>query len=112
QSMFPGWSVSSEPLWGDPAKLLLKTIEVRDPDLVVMGSHGRSTPARLLLGSVSAEIVHHAPCSVRVVREAAAKTHGPIRILIATDGSKSAQTCVDTVAGRSWPADTEAQVFA
>jgi hypothetical protein len=44
QSAFPGWSVSSEPLWGDPAKMLLKTIDVWKPDLVVVGSHGRSVP--------------------------------------------------------------------
>src|SRR5678816_1084093 len=87
QSIFPGWSVSSEPLWGDPAKMLLKTIDVWKPDIVVIGSHGRSIAGRLLLGSVSTELVHHAPCSVRVVR-GAAKTEGPIRVLIATDGSE------------------------
>src|SRR5688572_27695928 len=80
QTNLPGWSVSSEPLWGDPAKMLLKTIDVWKPELVVVGSHGRSVPAKVLLGSVSTELVHHAPCSVRVVRRPA-KTQGPIRVL-------------------------------
>jgi len=111
QSAFPGWSVSSEPLWGDPAKMLLKTIDVWKPDLVVVGSHGRSVPARLLLGSVSIELVHHAPCSVRVVR-GPVKGEGPIRVLIATDGSEQAEACVDAVARRSWPDGTEARVLA
>ena len=110
QSIFPGWSVSSEPLWGDPAKMLLKTIDVWKPDIVVIGSHGRSIAGRLLLGSVSTELVHHAPCSVRVVR-GAAKTEGPIRVLIATDGSDQGEACVEAVARRSWPDGTQARVF-
>jgi nucleotide-binding universal stress UspA family protein len=111
QSAFPGWSVSSEPLWGDPAKMLLKTIDVWKPDLVVIGSHGRSIAVRLLLGSVSTELVHHAPCSVRVVR-GPAKGEGPIRVLIATDGSEQAEACVDAVARRSWPHGTQVRVLA
>jgi nucleotide-binding universal stress UspA family protein len=110
QSMFPEWSVSSEALWGDVGKMLLMTTSVWKPDLVVVGSHGRSLPARLLLGSVSAELVHHAACSVRVVRSPA-KIEGPIRILIATDGSEQADTAVACVARRSWPDGTRARVL-
>lgn len=109
QSQFPAWSVSSEALWGDPAKTLLKTIEVWKPNLVVIGSHGRSAPARLFLGSVSTELLHHAPCSARVVR-GPAKTKGAVRILIATDGSVDAQVCTDAVARRFWPEGTRARV--
>jgi nucleotide-binding universal stress UspA family protein len=111
QSDFPGWSVSSEALWGDPAKMLLKTIDVWKPDLVVIGSHGRSVAARLLLGSVSNELVHHAPCSVRVVR-GPAKAESPIRVLVATDGSEQAEACVEAVARRSWPDGTQARILA
>jgi nucleotide-binding universal stress UspA family protein len=40
------------------------------PDLLVVGSRGLSATKRLLLGSVSEALVHHAPCPVLVDRPA------------------------------------------
>ena len=37
-------------------------------DVIVVGSHGRGAIERLLLGSVSDQIVRHAPCPVLVIR--------------------------------------------
>lgn len=51
---------------GSPAKVLLDAAE--DADLVVVGSRGLGGFAGLLLGSVSAHLVHHCPCTVVVVR--------------------------------------------
>jgi nucleotide-binding universal stress UspA family protein len=110
-ALFPEWCVTSEPLWGDAANTLLKVIGVWKPDLVVVGSHGRSAPARLILGSVSSELAHHAPCSVRIVRSVA-KAEGPIRIIVATDGSAEGEAAVDSVGRRSWPDGTKARVLA
>jgi nucleotide-binding universal stress UspA family protein len=37
-------------------------------DLIVIGTHGRTGLARILLGSVAEQVIRHAPCSVLVVR--------------------------------------------
>ena len=37
-------------------------------DLIVMGTHGRSGLARVLLGSVAEQVIRHAPCSVLAAR--------------------------------------------
>ena len=37
-------------------------------DVIVVGSHGRGAIERILLGSVSEQIVRHAPCPVLVIR--------------------------------------------
>ena len=60
--------VSTEILFGSPDSRIVETAEAMPADLIVMGSHGYNRWERLLLGSVSHSVVHHAPCSVLVVR--------------------------------------------
>ena len=61
-------TVTSEVLFGSPESRIVETAEATHPDLIVLGSHGYSRWERLLLGSVSDSVVHHAPCSVLIVR--------------------------------------------
>lgn len=51
---------------GDPAEVL--EAESASADLLVVGSHGRSGLASVLLGSVTRHVVDHAPCAVVVVK--------------------------------------------
>ena len=61
-------TVSTDVLFGSPDSRIVETAETWGADLIVVGSHGYSRWERLLLGSVSDSVVHHAPCSVLVVR--------------------------------------------
>ena len=69
-SLFEGknLAISSEVLFGSPESRIVETAEAIHPDIIVLGSHGYSRWERLLLGSVSDSVVHHAPCSVLIVR--------------------------------------------
>ncbi|MBS4730467.1 universal stress protein [Mycobacterium sp. SM1] len=59
-------------------------------DMVVVGSRGQGAVKRVLLGSVSTGLVHHAHCPVAVIRdEAAAPPHGPV--LVGIDGSPASE---------------------
>lgn len=64
----PGFSVTTDILFGSPDSRIVETAEEWEADLIVVGSHGYSRWERLLLGSVSDSVVHHSPCSVWVVR--------------------------------------------
>lgn len=63
-----GVTVTSEVEFGSPDSRIVETAEERGTDLIVIGSHGYNRWERLLLGSVSNSVVHHAHCSVMVVR--------------------------------------------
>jgi nucleotide-binding universal stress UspA family protein len=111
RSSFPQWAVSLEALWGDPAKMILQTSGWWHPDLIVVGSHGRTRIRRLFLGSVSSDLVHNAACSVRVARASGSfLSRSPIRIIIGNDGSCEADAVIRSVAARSWPDQTEAKI--
>ncbi len=56
-------------LEGNPADEIVKTAEKEKVDVIVMGT-GKSIVDKHLLGSVSEKVVHHAPCTIHLVRTA------------------------------------------
>jgi nucleotide-binding universal stress UspA family protein len=53
---------------GNPADVIVQEAEESKADLVVVGARGLGAVKRIALGSVSTNVVHHAPCDVLVVR--------------------------------------------
>jgi nucleotide-binding universal stress UspA family protein len=110
QTQCPHWKVSSQALWGQPSEIIRKAVEHAKPDLLVVGSHGRSAVGRLLLGSVSRDLVRYVPCSVRVVRERTSSHGKNLKVLLASDGSPQFHTVIGQVSQRRWPAGTEVRI--
>jgi nucleotide-binding universal stress UspA family protein len=52
---------------GNPAEELMNA--ARDADMLVVGSRGSDGFSKLLMGSVSSQVTHHAECPVVVIRE-------------------------------------------
>jgi nucleotide-binding universal stress UspA family protein len=107
---FPGWEIRAEGRAGSPAGELLSLAEANRPDLIIVGSHGRTAIGRFFLGSVSLRVVQEAMCSVRVARGRIEVEPKPVRLLIGNDGSEAAAAAVDAVAARRWPAGSAARL--
>jgi nucleotide-binding universal stress UspA family protein len=71
-----GFSTEGRVVAGEPRQALIQAAQSERADLIVVGSHGRSGLAKMMLGSVSSHVVTHAPCSVLVVKQPGRATGG------------------------------------
>lgn len=55
-------------LWGQIAEQICSYAKQHECDLIVLGTRGRSSFSKLLLGSVSVQVTNHAHCPVTLVR--------------------------------------------
>ncbi len=92
----PGRAVERITLRGRPASAIVEEARTWKADLLVLGSRGHGPIASMMLGSVSAEVVDHAPCRVLVVRGEAVDS-----IVFAEDGSPGAANAAHAL--RTWP---------
>lgn len=67
---FPGetLNLTTQVIRGDPERVIIQEADEWGADLIVVGCHGKGFWGRLI-GSVSSAVVHHAPCSILVVRK-------------------------------------------
>ena len=97
QAADAGVKISSRLLNGVPWAEIVGELERNAFDLCVMGTHGRTGLARVLLGSVAEKVIRHAPCPVLAVRP-----DGDVKpfahVLVATDLSESAEYALDLAA--------------
>jgi nucleotide-binding universal stress UspA family protein len=63
----PG-EITQEILEGPPAEAILRVQEIRNCDLIIMGTRGRGRLAGLVLGSVSQKVLAHAQSPVLFVK--------------------------------------------
>jgi nucleotide-binding universal stress UspA family protein len=59
---------------GEPSDGILEAARAVRADLIVMGTHGRTGIARLLLGSVAEAVLRRATCPVLTVRGASVRS--------------------------------------
>jgi nucleotide-binding universal stress UspA family protein len=84
---------------GGPAAVVAGVAQERRADLILVGNRGHGPARATLMGSVSADLVDHAPCPVLVARRPRVA-----RMLFATDGSETAAHAADILAAwRAFP---------
>lgn len=108
---FPDWTVKCEALTGSPAWELLRLDKEWKPDLIVVGSHGRTAIGRFALGSVSQRVLSEAGCSVRIARGKTPVGEPPQRLVIGVDGSSRSLLAVKQVGLRRWKKGSSAQIL-
>lgn len=107
KTSFPKWQISARSGTGSPGSMIIQQADEWQPDLIVVGSHGRSALGRFFLGSVSLQVVNEAHSSVRVARGRLDEPDTPVRLVIGVDGSPGSAAAVQAVTNRVWPADSE-----
>ncbi|PZD70931.1 Putative universal stress protein [Acaryochloris thomasi RCC1774] len=63
-----GIKIETLQMAGNPGQIIRDLARDRAVNLIMMGNRGRSGLSELLLGSQSNYVMHHAPCSVQVVK--------------------------------------------
>lgn len=89
----PDVKVKLEIETGHALEVIEKEMRQLNPDLLVLGSHGRTGLARLMMGSVAENFVKSAQCPVLVTRGGPGNAH-PERILVPVNFTDHARQAV------------------
>ena len=107
-----GQKATGTTLSGNPRSLILERATSIQADFIVVGAHGDAVFRRSSLGSLATVVLHHAHCSVSIIRAPLeAEPRSEMRVLLATDGSEFSECAAQSIAERPWPSGTEIRVF-
>lgn len=109
--LFPNWKVETEAVADTPHWAIIAKSETWKPDLIVVGSHGRSAFGRAILGSVSQKVLYETACSVRIARGKEKSENDPITLVLGADGSFDSGAMIEEVASRKWRKGTQAMLI-
>ncbi len=98
---------------GHAVEVVLRRVTESRPDLVVMGSHGRSGVARILLGSVAENVIREARCPTLIVRgpEIPSGLVHLRSVLCPVDLTDASRECVEIAAGMAATLGAELSVL-
>jgi nucleotide-binding universal stress UspA family protein len=89
-----GVDVRGTHLVGVPGLRIARVARSKNVDLIVMGSHGRSAAAGMLMGSVASTVLVHCDNPVLLLRDGAAPRAESLRVGVAVDGSAFGEAAV------------------
>jgi nucleotide-binding universal stress UspA family protein len=99
---------------GDPRHLIPFFARKWSSDLIFVRAHVRRDFEHWMLGSVARAVVTSAPCTVQIVRDAGEDRTQTLqnarRVMLANDGSETALTAAEALAGRPWPEGSEFRI--
>ncbi len=104
---FPGWDVTFEADIAPPPQEIVRKIVEWNPDLVIIGQHGREGSKRAGLGRIAKRLFKAANCSVRIARARIRARDAPPRIVIPLAASQNLAATARIVTSRLWPPRTE-----
>ncbi|MBF0238606.1 MAG: universal stress protein [SAR324 cluster bacterium] len=93
--------------YGKSSNIILKTAEQEQSSMIVMASHSHTLIGRLLLGSNTDYLLHHAPCPVLVYKKFTSSVQN--RILVPVDYSTSSICVIHSA--EEWAARENAELF-
>jgi nucleotide-binding universal stress UspA family protein len=85
-------SVESMICEGEPPEVIVDMARNKKADLIALGTYGRKGLKRLLMGSVTSQVIMDSPCDVLVVSSECTRCTGRYRsLLVPFDGSESSK---------------------
>jgi len=97
---------------GEPPEVLVSMAKEKNADLVVLGTFGRRGLNRLLMGSVTSQVIVNSPVDVLVVKKPCTECSGTYRsILVPFDGSDFSKKALDKACSLSNAEGSEVTVL-